>query len=135
MFVVAVYWPHASREKAPFREDTANEMLKLLRNKVSRSEDGVITDAICILGDFNSRLAKDDKGFTGTFSPHARGDDGGSLMREIMAEFSLYAVNTVFQPDKRSARNTGNATYCMDKGYIQPANKRYQSDQPPAIID
>jgi exonuclease III len=77
ILAVAVYWPHSARTKAPFREDTAGELLQLLRSVAKKN------DSVVILGDFNSRLARGDKGFTGPFTPHARMDDGGVLMKEI----------------------------------------------------
>ena len=129
IFVVSVYWPHSKREQAPFREDTANELLKLLRDKVTKH------DALVIMGDFNSRLARGDKGYCGPYTPHAYPDDGGVLMREIMCEFELRAANTYFQPSRKDARNTGSATYCQSKSYIQPPNQPYRADQAPSVID
>ena len=54
---------------------------------------------------------------------------------EIMQEFDLLASNTLFKPTNKEARNTGAATYCQSKSYIQPKHKSYQSPQPPSTID
>eukprot|EP01048_Picozoa_sp_COSAG05_P003723 COSAG05_NODE_179_length_14870_cov_351.155846_3_plen_317_part_00 len=89
-----------------------------------------------IAADFNSRLKRNAAGGrTGRFSPHKRGDDGGELMMEIMQEFDLLASNTLFKPTNKEARNTGAATYCQSKSYVQPKHKSYQSPQPPSTID
>ena len=61
---------------------------------------------------------------TGQFSPHHREDDGGTIMREICEKLRLFAVNTCFKPSKENARNTGTATYCIQKSYVQPKNHR-----------
>ena len=90
--------------------------------------------SVIILCDFNSRLVRGDKDFTGPFIPHARMDDGGVLMKEIMSEYQLRAANTHFQPSRTAARSTGAATYCQDKAYIQPANAPYRADQAPSTI-
>ena len=113
-----------------FREDTAAELLALLRSKCKGNE------TIFLMGDFNSRLKRNAVGGkTGRYTPHKRGDDGGELMSEIMEEFSLIASNTLFKPTNKEARNTGAATYCQSKSYVQPKHKRYQSPQPPSTID
>ena len=62
-------------------------------------------------------------------------DEGGSQMQDIMQEFDLIAANTFFQPSKKAARNTGCATYCPQKDYIQPVHERYQSDLAPATLN
>jgi len=129
IFAVAVYWPHSRRTQAPFREDTANALMELLDAKVKKN------DAVIILGDFNSRLARNDTGYCGPYTPHARPDDGGVLMRELMSRYQLRAANTYFQPTRTDARNTGAATYCQSKSYIQPPNQRYNADQAPSVID
>ena len=69
-------------------------------------------------------LAGSDKNFSGPYSPHGKIDDGGVLMKEIMAEFELRAANTHFKPTKSAARNTGTATYCRDKSYIHQQTPR-----------
>ena len=129
MFVVAVYWPYHNRVKRPHREDTAGELFSLLRS--SKCKAG---DQIFIMGDFNARVAKKTKR-SGAFTPHSTPDAGGIIMDEIMQECGLQASQTFFQPSRKAARNTGNATYCQQKNYIQTKHKRYQSDQPPSMID
>jgi exonuclease III len=129
LFIASVYWPHSKRENAPYREDTAAELQQLLSDKVEKG------DVVMLMGDFNSRLAKNDGRRSGSFSPHSRADDGGALMLETMEEHDLLAANTFFQPSRQAARNTGSATYCMSKEYIQKKHTRYQCTQPPAILD
>ena len=129
MFFVAVYWPYHTRVKRPHREDTAGELFQLLRSTKRKQNDQVF-----IIGDFNARVAKNTTR-TGPFTPHSTPDAGGILMEEFMQEYHLQASQTYFQPSRAAARNTGNATYCQQKDYVQPKHQRYQSDQPPSVID
>eukprot|EP01048_Picozoa_sp_COSAG05_P016846 COSAG05_NODE_2222_length_3374_cov_153.524275_4_plen_81_part_00 len=52
-----------------------------------------------------------------------------------MQEYDLLAANTIFRPTRKATRNTGSATYCPSKSYVQPKHKKYQAPQAPALID
>ena len=56
-------------------------------------------------------------------------------MLEVMEEFDLIEANTLFKPTRKAARNTGSATYCPSKSYVQKKHKRYNAPQPPTLID
>ena len=52
------------------------------------------------MGDFNSRLSRNEDGYVGRWCIHKRRDSGGDILLHIMKMFSLKCVSTYFQPRK-----------------------------------
>ena len=101
-------------------------------------------DQVILLSDFNGRLARGvAKGVLGTdnrvgaYTPHAREDKGGQLLRELMEEFGLFAPQTFFQPAKHGGdrKGFGGATYVMEKRSKAELERLGMDAQPPALID
>ena len=72
------------------------------------------------MGDFNSRLARDNQARVGHWCIHKHQDSGGDRLTEIMNKLDMRCVSTYFQPRK----NHNNATY-MNK---QPGKAPSQID-------
>ena len=68
-------------------EHTLEQVANLVREKRKAS------DCLVIMGDMNGRLQRGDMDSrrVGPFTPHARGDEGGRLMGQLMEEFDLWA--------------------------------------------
>jgi exonuclease III len=103
LFIISAYVPHAYRKQAPFREDTLAELQDLIREK------SVKGDCLVVMGDMNSKLARNSKGLTGRFCMHAQADAGGERLSEIMQAENLSAASTFFCP--RKGASLGQATY------------------------
>ena len=112
IFVIGVYIPQKSR-KNPDQNDIYNQLDSLLLN----IKQG---DCIILMGDFNSRLARDIDNHVGRWSIHKYSDSGGERLLSIMNTISLRCMSTYFQP----SRNHNNATFM-----------NVQSDKPPSQID
>ena len=112
IFIVGVYIPQQKRTN-PDQTTTYGELKSLLHN-ISRR------DCIILLGDFNSRLARNEEGYVGRWCIHDKRDKGGDILMDIMRTFSLKCVSTYFQP----RRKHNNATYMN----IEP-------NKPPSQID
>ena len=112
IFIVGVYIPQRSRTN-PDQAATYAKLDSFLYTINRR-------DCIILLGDFNSRLARNEEGYVGRWCIHNRRDSGGDLLMDIMKNFSLKCVSTLFQPRK----NHNNATYMN----IEP-------NKPPSQID
>ena len=96
-FVIGIYIPQSKRIN-PDQSNTYDELATLL-NKVSNR------DCIILLGDFNSRLARDIDNHTGHWSIHNRNDDGGDRLLEIMQAFAQmcqYLFSTSSQTQQRN---------------------------------
>ena len=111
-FIIGVYIPQRQRTN-PDQNATYDQLQKLLGG-VNKS------DCVIILGDFNSRLARNTTKHVGRWCIHRRMDSGGERLLDIMKTTSLKAINTYFQPSRRH----NNATYIN----IQP-------EKPPSQID
>ena len=72
------------------------------------------------MGDFNSRLPRNEQGFVGRWCIHTRSDSGGDRLLHIMKTSSLRGVSTYYQP----RRNHTNATFIN----VQPAKAPSQID-------
>jgi hypothetical protein len=66
-------------------------------------------DCLIIMGDFNSRMARSQKGITGKFCMHRDSDIGGEIMAEMCQDLQLFAASTRFCPGK--SHPLGAATY------------------------
>ena len=111
-FIIGVYIPRRAKEN-PNQNDIYNDLEKVLQT-TKRHE------CVVIMGDFNSRLSRNESGFTGRWCIHKRRDSGGDRLLDIMKQFSLRCVSTYFQPPRRHS----NATFIN----IQP-------NKPPSQID
>ena len=110
-FVVATYIPYRNKKHAPYCDDVIGDVQTLLSSEHVKSSDCVI-----VLGDFNGRLARNTKGYTGKYSVHSRTDTNGQAVLDLMVNSGLFAASTKFQPTwKSSRRGKGNATYIMAK--------------------
>ena len=102
IFFVVVYIPHKGRTSAPYAKDTIKQLKQLLQT-VRKS------DCILLAGDFNCQLQRNVEGCTGKWSMTQREDGGhGNKMIDLMREFDLFAVDTLFKP--KSKVNTDIAT-------------------------
>eukprot|EP01050_Picozoa_sp_SAG11_P000494 SAG11_NODE_15_length_26319_cov_13.810564_19_plen_449_part_00 len=137
IFVVATYIPHRARKQSPFQDETIAQLAAVLRKETKAG------DQIILLGDFNARLARGKakgvggKGLVGAYTPHAREDGGGRLLRELMEEFGLFAPQTFFKPARHGGdrKGFGGATYVMEKRSTAELQRLGLDPQPPAIID
>ena len=98
-FVIGVYIPQRKRTN-PDQAHVYDQLERLL-TKIPKH------DCIMLMGDFNSRLARNEDGFVGRWCIHTRQDSGGDRLLELMKNFSLRAVSTYFQPRRKHS----NATY------------------------
>jgi exonuclease III len=89
----------------PQQSETLEDLRSLLRQLLVHFPQ----DCITLVGDFNSRLPRSIKDLTGRFAMHPRSDCGGSILLDIMREFSLVASSTFFSPRRSSP--LGSATY------------------------
>ena len=97
----------------PKCNDTYNQLETLLLSIKQR-------DCVVLMGDFNSRLARNTDRRVGKWSIHKHSDEGGERLLNIMNHISLRCVSTYFRP----RRNHNNATFMN----VQP-------DKPPSQID
>jgi exonuclease III len=102
-FIVSAYIPHKARKQAPFREDTLEELQELLTSEAMKG------DCVIVMGDMNSKLARNQRGVTGKYCMHPRADEGGERLAEIMQTHNLFAASTYFCPQKSAP--LGQATY------------------------
>ena len=112
IFVIGVYIPQKSR-KNPDQDQTFDQLESLLLNIKQR-------DCILLMGDFNSRFARNIVDKVGPWSIHKYSDTGGERLLSIMNKISLRCISTYFKP----RRNHNNATFMN----VQP-------EKPPSQID
>eukprot|EP01050_Picozoa_sp_SAG11_P008249 SAG11_NODE_718_length_7584_cov_10.771009_3_plen_513_part_00 len=143
MLVVNAYVPHRGRKAPPFMEDTMEQINQLLREKKKAG------DCVAVMGDMNGRLPRGKAGDkrVGPFTPHARGDDGGKFMSEMMEEFDLWAPLSFFKPARSRSVKTagmsaqagemrlGNATFIMERRLPRSLRVEGVKAQAPAMLD
>ena len=105
MLVINCYVPHHARLE-PSREEVLREVQELACNLLKKG------DCLVIMGDFNSKMARGQKGITGKFCMHKYADRGGETMAEMCTDLRLTAVSTSFCPGKAEL---GAATYISIK--------------------
>ena len=103
LFIVSAYIPHKQRKKAPFQEDTLDELQSLVKTRAVKG------DCVIIMGDMNAKLARSRQGITGKYCMHAKADKGGERLEEIMQATHLSAASTYFCPPGKAP--LGSATY------------------------
>ena len=107
MCVVEVYIPHGFRKRAPFQQDTL-EQLRLFADSLPPSMCRVI------LGDFNCKIGRKETGqICGAYSMHEESCIGGLQLGDLMREQDLVATSTMFRPRKSLA--LGSATYINNR--------------------
>ena len=77
-------------------------------------------DCVVLMGDFNSRLARNTSNRVGKWCIHNRMDTGGKQLLKLMDKLTLRCVSSYFQPRRRH----NNATYQN----IQPEKAPSQID-------
>ena len=123
IFYVVVYSPHKGRTQKLVAQDTITQLKKLLRT-VRKS------DCIIVGGDFNCQLQRNVEGCTGQWSMTKRANENGhgNKVLNLMREFDLFAVDTLFKP-KRKLWNDKyrecNATYLPKDGSRRPTKLDY----------
>ena len=95
IFVIGIYVAHMFRTQTPFREENYDELRQILTMIP-------VGDIPLILGDFNSRLARNIKGITGRWSIHKRTDSGGEILEKLCSQFGLVASSTFFRPSSKN---------------------------------
>ena len=105
------YIPMKSR-KSPGQIEVYKRLRKLIDMVPTR-------DSIICMGNFNSRLCW--QGLTGKWCIHKQTDSDGGILLQIMRNFGLIAVSTIFQP------KTGHdsATYLNIEPYKGPSQIDY----------
>ena len=98
-FIVGVYIPTRKRKQLD-QGEIYTQLEELLSSIPGR-------DCIILMGDFNSRLSRNENGHVGPWCIHKERDSGGDHLLNIMKSMSLRCVSTYFQPKKRHT----NATY------------------------
>ena len=111
-FIIGVYVPQRKRRNP--NQAQFYDQLESLLEKIPKH------DCVVLMGDFNSRLARNESGYVGRWCIHTRRDSGGDRLLEVMRMFSLRCVSTYFQPKRRHS----NATYMN----IQPGKAPSQID-------
>ena len=109
LFVIGVDIPQKKRSN-PDQNATYDELEKLLFNINTR-------DCIILMGDFNSRLARNVEGSVGRSNIHTRSDNGGDRLLSIMNKIDLRCVTTYFQP----RRNHNNASFINIQPNVAPS--------------
>ena len=105
--VIGVYIPHRFRKRAPFQQDTL-EQLRLFADSLPPSMCRVI------LGDFNCKIGRKETGqICGAYSMHEESCIGGLQLGDLMREQDLVATSTMFRPRKSLA--LGSATYINNR--------------------
>ena len=92
-FVVGIYIPQ--RRKTSPDQSQIYDQLECLLERIPKH------DCIVLMGDFNSRLARNESGYVGRWCIHTKTDTGGDRLLEIMRKFSLRCVSTYYQPKRR----------------------------------
>ena len=92
-FIIGVYIPPRKKIN-PSQDDIYNDLESLLQQ--ARRHECVI-----IMGDFNSRLSRNEPGYVGRWCIHQRRDSGGDRLLDIMKKYSLRCVSSYFQPKRR----------------------------------
>ena len=65
------------------------------------------------MGDFNYELRRNVEGCTGKWSMTQKPDNGhGEQMLELLRNFDLFAVDTLFKPARKAWGNKGKKRYC-----------------------
>ena len=112
MCVIGVYIPHRFRKRAPFQQDTL-EQLRLFADSLPPSMCRVI------LGDFNCKIGRKETGqICGEYSMHEESCIGGLQLGDLMREQDLVATSTMFRPRKSLA--LGSATYINSRKVQKP---------------
>ena len=96
IFYVVSYIPHKGRKQKPVAKDTITQLKQLLRT-VRKS------NCIILAGDFNCQLQRNVEGCTGQWCMTTRPNENGhgDKMLDLMREFDLFVVDTMFNPKKK----------------------------------
>ena len=112
IMLVGVYIPQKHRTN-PNQKDTYKQ-LEYLLSPIGRR------DCVVLMGDFNSRLARNTTNHVGKWCFHKRMYTGGKQLLKLMDKLTLRCVSSYFQPRRRH----NNATYLN----IQPEKAPSQID-------
>ena len=70
ILIIAAYIPHSGRKRAPFQEDTLQELEDLIQEVSTKGE------CVIVMGDMNAKLKRGVEGLTGKYCIHPRADGG-----------------------------------------------------------
>ena len=118
LFIIVVYIPHRGRTKAPFAADTLEQVKELMKT---------INKADCVvwMGDLNCELQRNVEGCTGKWSMTKRKDNGhGEEVLALMRQFDLFAVDTLFKPERKAWGEKGKMRYCNATYMAKDSAKR-----------
>ena len=106
LFIAVPYIPHKGRKKAPYAKDTIQQLRELLK-RVGK------TTCIVVMGDLNCELQRNVENCTGKWCMTKRKDNGrGEQILELMREFDLFAVDTLFKPARKAWGKEKKLRYC-----------------------
>ena len=107
LFTIAVYLPHRGRVQ-PNQDDTLRDLEAVLSREVAPG------DCVCIMGDLNEQLEGGVKSRTGKWVAGEKSSKADKIM-QLLQLHELTAINTTFQPKRKSALYTYLQTKCKDK--------------------
>ena len=118
LFVIVTYVPHRGRTKAPFAADTIAQ-IKNLMTTINKA------DCIIWMGDLNCELQRNVQGCTGKWCMTTRKDNGhGEEILDLMRNFDLFAVDTLFKPARKAWGEEGKMRYCNATYMAKDKKKR-----------
>ena len=97
LFVIAVYLPHRGRVQ-PNQDDTLRDLETVLAKVPKR-------DCVCIMGDLNEQLEGGVQDRTGKWVAGPKTPNADKIM-QLLQLHELTAMNTTFQPKRKSALHT-----------------------------
>ena len=118
LFIIVTYIPHRGRTKAPFTKDTLALVIELLKSVLK-------SDYVTWMGDMNCELQRNVQGCTGKWSMTKKKDNGhGEDVLEIMRQFDLFAVDTLFKSVRKTWGKEGEMRYYNASHVVKEESKR-----------
>ena len=118
LFIIVTYIPHRGRKQAPFAIDTISQLQELLKTVHK-------TDCIILMGDLNCELQRNVENCTGQWSMTKRKDNGhGEEVLDLMRAFDLFAVDTLFKPERKAWGKNKKMRYCNATYMAKDSEKR-----------
>lgn len=118
IFFVLTYVPHKGKTKKPMAEDTIQRIRDLLKKVKKR-------DCVVLCGDFNCQLQRNVPECTWKWCMTKRQDnEHGVQMLDLMRDYQLFAVDTLFKPMRKVWGNKGRKRVCNATYLAKDTSKR-----------